>query len=441
MLRQVIGVLTLAVILTLAVTPVAAQDPAYTFPGEGKPYEGTTLNVALVAESRSDAIKQLLPEFEDQTGIKVNLDILPYPTLQEKQFTAVTQQSGAYDIVHVDCVWMGQYAGQGWLEPVTDFVEQTDPAVLQLDDFHPRVLEEQSMWDGVLYGLPFINAVHVLYYRPDILDKYDLEVPTTWDELYKVAAIITENEGENGVYGVTFMGKRGVQLLCNYVGMLGAFGSDFYDENYNSTLDSPEAISALDYFHGLVDVANPGVLSQDYDECAQTFADGQAAMNLQWQNAAPWFDNPEKSQIVGMYAIALEPGVMQDDGSISRSPCFGGWDMGISADSANKEAAWEFIVWATTPEMERRLATAMPSSRVSVLSDPEFAAEHIEYPIMVESFDYALGRPRIPEWPQMADLIEASLSEAMTGAKTPAEAMQEVNPLLNEILMAAGYQQ
>ena len=60
---------------------------------------------------------------------------------------------------------------------------------------------------------------------------------------------------------------------------------------------------------------------------------------------------------------------------------------------------------------------------------------------MVESFDYALGRPRIPERPQMADLIEASLSEAMTGAKTPAEAMQEVNPLLNEILMAAGYQQ
>lgn len=440
MLKLVIRVAVLVVILSLAIAPVAAEEP-YVFPGEGKPYDGTTINVALVAESRSDAIKELLPEFEEQTGIKVNLDILPYPTLQEKQFTAVTQQSGAYDIVHVDCVWMGQYAGQGWLEPATDFIAQTDPEVLQIEDFHPRVLAEQSMWEDVVYGLPFINAVHVLYYLPEVLDKYDLEVPQTWDELYEAAKVISEGEGEDGVAGVTFMGKRGVQLLCNYVGMLGAFGGDFYDENYMATLADPEAIAALEYFAKLVEVANPGVLSQDYDECAQTFADGKAAMNLQWQNAAPWFDNPEKSSIVGKYGIAPQPGVEQEDGTILRSPCFGGWDMGISADSANKEAAWEFIVWATTPEMERELATAMPSSRVSVLGDEEFAADHIEYPVMVESFDYAMGRPRIPEWPQMADLIEAGLSEAMTGAKTPEEAMGDVNPLLDEILMGAGYQE
>jgi len=394
----------------------------------------------LVAESRSDAIKELVPEFEEQTGIKVNLDILPYPTLQEKQFTAVTQQSGAYDIVHVDCVWMGQYAGQGWLEPVTDFVDQTDPEVLQLEDFHPRFLDEQCVWDDVLYGLPFINAVHTLYYLPEIFEKYDLEVPQTWDELYETAKVITEKEGENGIYGVTFMGKRGVQLLCNFVGMLGAYGGNFYDENYKSTLADPEAVAALEYFHKLVEVANPGVLSQDYDECAQTFADGKAAMNIQWQNAAPWFADPEKSKIVGKWAITLQPGVEQDDGTVLRSPTFGGWDMGISADSENKEAAWEFIVWATTPEMERELATAMPSSRISVLSDAEFAADHIEYPVMVESFDYAMGRPRIPEWPQMADLIEAGLSEAMTGAKTADEAMGDINPLLDEILMSAGYQ-
>lgn len=439
MVKLVIRVAVLVVILSMVVAPVAAQEP-YAFPGEGKPYDGTSINVALVAEGRSDAIKELLPEFEEQTGIKVNLDILPYPTLQEKQFTAVTQESGAYDIVHVDCVWMGQYAGQGWLEPATELIARTDPDVLQLEDFHPRVLAEQSMWDDVVYGLPFINAVHVLYYRPEILEKYDLEVPQTWDELYEAAKVISEGEGEDGMAGVTFMGKRGVQLLCNYVGMLGAYGGDFYDENFQATLDSPEAIAALEYFTKLVDVANAGVLSQDYDEAAQTFADGKAAMNIQWQNAAPWFDNPEKSSIVGDYLIAPQPGVEQEDGTIKRSPCFGGWDMGISADSENKEAAWEFIVWATTPEMERELATAMPSSRTSVLSDPEFAADHIEYPVMVESFDYAMGRPRIPEWPQMADLIEAGLSEAMTGAKTAEEAMGDINPLLNEILMSAGYQ-
>lgn len=437
MKRYVVVLALLSIVLSLVAVPAYAADPEYKFPAKGKPYEGVTLNVSLVAESKPDALKKELPEFEAKTGIKVNLDILPYPTLQEKQFTAVTQQSGAYDVIHVDCVWMGQYAGQGWLYPVTDFVAQTDPAVLQIEDFHPRILEEQCMWEGVLYGLPFINAVHVMYYRTDIFEKHNLKPPDTWEELREIAAKIKDAEG---IGGVTFMGKRGVQLLCNYVGMLGAFGGNFYDENYKATLDSPEAIAALEYFVSLVPLANPGVLAQDWDECAATFAEGKAGMNLQWQNAAPVFADPQKSKILGQWAVYLQPGVKQEDGTIKRSPTFGGWDMGISVDSKNKEAAWEFIVWATTREMEYKLSYAMPSSRPSVLADPELKAKYIEYDAMLKSLDFAMGRPRIPEWPQMADLIEAALSEAMTGAKTPEQALKDVNPLIDEILMAAGYQ-
>lgn len=422
-----------------AAAPEAATG-AFKFPAAGKPYEGTTINVSMVAEAKPDALKQVLARFTEQTGINVNLDILPYPTLQEKQFTVMTQQSGALDGVHVDCVWVGQYAGQGWVSQVDDLVAQTDPAYLQLEDFHPNVLSEQCMWDGKLYGLPFINAVHALYYRTDIFDKHGLQPPQTWEELRETARMITEAEAGNDVYGVTMMAKRGVQLLCTYVNFLGAFGGNFYDENYVSTLDQPEAIEALEFMKSLVPYANPGVLSQDYDECAATFASGRAAMNIQWQNAAPGFMDPEKSQIIDKWSITLTPGVEQADGSVRRSPCFGGWDFGIAADSKNREAVWELMIWATSPEMERELATAMPSSRISVLGDPEFQKKYIEYDTMLRSFDHAMGRPRIPEWPQMADLIEAALSEAMTDAKSSEQALTDINPLLNEILMAGGYQ-
>ncbi len=242
------------------------------------------------------------------------------------------------------------------------------------------------------------------------------------------------------MYGVTFMGKRGVQLLCTYVNFLGAFGSDFYDENYVSTLDTPEAIEALEFFKSLIPYANPGVLSQDWDECFATFAGGGAALNIQWQNAAAGFADPAKSEILGKWGITLTPGVEQADGSIRRSPTFGGWDFAIAADSKNREALWELILWSTSLEMERELAKAMPSSRKSVLGDPEFQKQYIEYETMLKSYDYALGRPRIPEWPQMADLIEAALSEAMTDAKTSEQALTDVNPLLNEILKGGGYQ-
>jgi ABC-type glycerol-3-phosphate transport system substrate-binding protein len=56
-----------------------------------KPWAGKTINVAMVAEPRADAIAKLAPEFEKLTGIKVNFNILAYPTLQEKQMVALTQ--------------------------------------------------------------------------------------------------------------------------------------------------------------------------------------------------------------------------------------------------------------------------------------------------------------------------------------------------------------
>jgi multiple sugar transport system substrate-binding protein len=191
-----------------------------------KPFAGTTLNVALVAEPRSDALKKLLPEFEQLAGIKVNLEVLPYPTLQEKQAVAVTQGTGAYDVVHVDCVWVGQYAGQGLVIPVEDFIKKTDAQVLALDDFIPSVLQEQGMWEGKVYGLPFIQAVFGLHYRTDIFSELGLTPPNTWEELYDTAKLLTDKLKDRGITGITFMGKRGVQLQCTYDNMLWSFGGD-----------------------------------------------------------------------------------------------------------------------------------------------------------------------------------------------------------------------
>ena len=86
----------------------------------------------------------------------------------------MAQRTGAYDVVHVDCVWVGQYAGQGWTIPVEDFIAKTNPEVLAIDDFFPLVLEGQGMWEGKVFGLPFIQAVFGLYYRTDLFEKYGL---------------------------------------------------------------------------------------------------------------------------------------------------------------------------------------------------------------------------------------------------------------------------
>ena len=403
-----------------------------------KEWDGTTLNVSLVAEPRSDAIQQLTPAFTDATGITVNYTILPYPNLEEKQLTALTQQTGEQDLIHVDCVWMGQYAGQGWLHPVQEFVDQTDPAVLDLEDFMPRVLEEQSMWEDALYGLPFINAVFALYYRTDIFEELGLEPPQTWDELATTAQAIHEAKSADGVAGLTLMGRRGVQLLCTHLNVFGSMGGYYYDENYTPTMATEAGVNSIEYLKSLLPYSVEGALSNDYDETAAAFQQGLAGMNLQWQNAAPQFVDPEESKIVGKWNIVQVPGV-EEGGEIRRTPTFGGWDLGISTDSQNKEAAWEFLVWATSKPIEIELSSSGPGARRSTLADPDLQKKYIEYPVMIETLETALGRPRIPVWPQMNDVIAASLSEVMVGQAEAQDAMTALDAQLADILLGGGF--
>lgn len=402
-----------------------------------KPWAGTTINVAMVAEPRSDAIAKVANEFTELTGIKVNFHILAYPTLQEKQMVALTQGTGAYDIVHVDCVWVGQYAGEGWTIPVEEFILRTDHNTLALDDFIPAVVSEQGMWQDRIYGLPCIQAVFGLHYRTDIFEKYGVEVPQTWEELRETAKKL--NQKEPGVHGITFMGRRGVQLQCTYDNMLWSFGGEWYDENYRPTINSQAAVDALEYFKSLIPFAPKGVLTYDWDENARAFAQGTAAITIQWQNAAPTFYDPEKSKIVGKFKFTKVLGKKQPDGSIKRTPTFGGWSLQIPKDSKHKEAAWEFMVWASSPELDPRLAYSQPGSRFSGLEDPETQKKYIEYRGMLESLPIAKGRPRIAPYSELADALEVALSEAMTGAKSSKKALDEANRKFEFILKKWDY--
>lgn len=402
-----------------------------------KPWAGKTINVAMVAEPRSDAIAKLASEFEDLTGIKVAFHILAYPTLQEKQMVALTQGTGVYDIVHVDCVWVGQYAGEGWTIPVEEFILRTDRETLALDDFIPAVVSEQGMWEDRIYGLPCIQAVFGLHYRTDIFNKYGVKIPQTWEELRETAKAL--HLKEPGVNGITFMGRRGVQLQCTYDNMIWSYGGEWYDENYRPTINSKEAVAALEYFKSLNAYAPKGVLTYDWDENARAFAQGQAAMTIQWQNAAPTFYNPEKSKIVGKFEFTLVPGKKQPDGSIKRTPTFGGWSLQIPKDSKNKEAAWEFMVWASSRDLDPRLAYSQPGSRFSGLMDPEMQKKYIEYSGMLESLPIAKGRPRIAAYSELADALEVALSEAMTGTKSSEKALTEANKKFGFILKKWGY--
>jgi multiple sugar transport system substrate-binding protein len=439
--RCAVLILFIGAIMTISgVGTLAIAASAYKYPAKEKAYRKKTLNVALVGEPRSEAVKKLTAEFEARTGAKVNIDVLPYTNLEEKQNVALTQKAGIYDVVDVNCIWAAQYLEGGWIVPLDGYIEKTDPNVIRKDDFVPAMLDIQGTWDGKIYGLPFISAMFHMWYRTDIFEKHNLKPPDSWDDVVKLSKVINQKEKTNGVAGVTFMAKRGIQLDVEFHNVLCSMGGYYYDKNFKATLNTPEAIRAMEYLKSLVPLSNPGVLSQDYPEAQTAFAQGKAAMLLQWNNAYAPFLDETSSKIVGKWAGYLLPGQKQSDGSIRRGPMLAGWGIGIAADSKEKDLAWEWIMWATLLEQEKKLATSGPGARKSFFEDPEIKAKYPWFDWTFKSLEYATALPRYSFWPKMNEHLDVYLSQAITGERPVKDAMNDLNKEVDRVLKESGYQ-
>lgn len=116
------------------------------------------------------------------------------------------------------------------------------------DRFLPNALREMTASDGSCYGVPLYMNTEVMWYRKDLLEKYDLEVPTTWEEMYEAAKIITE--GENGeAYGAAMPMGTNDMLATRWLHLyVRSAGETLITEDGKADLTSPTAIDGIKYW-------------------------------------------------------------------------------------------------------------------------------------------------------------------------------------------------
>jgi multiple sugar transport system substrate-binding protein len=250
------------------------------------------------------------------------------------------------------------------------------------------------------------------YYRQDIFEEQGYEVPETWEEVLEIAKDV---EKKYDMKGFVFMGRADIQGAATFINFLGAYDGDFYDhDTFQPTIDSPEALKAMEMLVELQKYSIEGSPSYGFDEGHTAFQLGKAAMLPFWDSGDGFFSDPKQSDITGKWGVAPMPGGRATNG---------GWSVQISVDSPNPEAAWEFLKWIVSPEMERRLVPMKPSCRISVLTDPEYS-KYTSY----QGFYNVLqgnpfGFPKItPNW-QMLQLLGQAENQVVTGLKTPEEAL------------------
>lgn len=404
------------------------------------PYKGQEISVLLEGHSTSNAIQKILPDFEKKTGIKVNLEIVPYSDLTSKALINFSSRSGRYDIVMDDIVHGYGYVNAGYVEPLDAFASN---ASINKDydqaDFVPEYLNAMKIEDK-LYGLPVYGESTFLMYRKDLFEEYGIQVPKTFDEL--MAAAKTVKEKSNGeIAGITLRGEQGIQNVYVWATFLWGFGGQWLNEQGLTDLESPEAVKALEFYKNILNDYGPtGVANFGWQENRLLFQQGKAAMTIDATVNGAYNEDPKESSIVGKVGYAPVPTQSENPKGGASSLTVHG--MYLSKESKNKEAAWLFMTWATAKEQQIQSMSIEPNSGVSSLAAMKDEAFMTKFGAFKDTMLEAIANgntqylPQIPQSNEIINNTGVAISKALLNNKSPADALKEANGLNNKLLSA-----
>jgi multiple sugar transport system substrate-binding protein len=252
--------------------------------GDRASEQGTTTIIFKHGKIAGDpkSFRDLLDRFErEHPGMTVRDETLPASSDEQHQFYAINldSRSADFDVLSLDVIWVPEFARAGWLRDVTGVLAGGEPHA-----FFPGPINAVT-YKGRLFAVPWYIDAGLLYYRKDLLKKYNRPVPRTWQELARTAKYITEREKE--LYGFIWQGKQYEGLVCNVLEFLWSNGGAVL-ENDRLVLDSPQNAEALQFMHDLItkDQVTPPLVTTAIEESTRhLFGAGKTLVMRNWPYA------------------------------------------------------------------------------------------------------------------------------------------------------------
>lgn len=406
-----------------------------------EPYKGVTITASFLPRPGYEAAIKLIPEFEKETGIKVNWESVYYEKMRDDLIHDFTSSQPKFDVVLIDVVWAGEFASHGWVTPLERFYNNpnlADPK-LELGDFFPILLESFGTWDNVIYGLPFDNYSGLLYYNKCMLKKAGFNrPPDTWTELKDVYA---PKLTKNGTYAYALQSHWGETQSCDsFLRFVWPFGGSLLTDDFKPNLSSIKSLEGLKFRQELMKYMPPGIVDMDHEQVVQALADGKVSMITEWTGWYKWLTDPKTSNISSCLGITVEPA-----GPAGRKPALGGFSLGINAQSSpeKQDAAWLFIQWITSQKKSHDyIMEGGISGRRSAYNDPRLKKEFPYFDPLItswEKYGNAIYRPRFEEWHTISDIVADNGTRMMRGDISVVEGAKRIDDQIYYILYESGY--
>lgn len=421
------------------------------------PFKGQTIKLATESTPPSNAINgQLKKFFEEASGMKVEIEVLPLEQVLQKMTLDIASQLGTYDLYYIDQSWAA-FTAEDVFDPREQIANKPDLAMpdYNIDDFLPPLVDGVARYGDRMVGVPYDIPIFIMMYRKDIYEKMGFKAPTTLEEYYEQAKAITDEMGPD-LYGATGQMKSGhYSLECDWTAWLWGHGGSIFDADGKFTGHDERGLEAMDYWTKLHKTMPPGVSGWTWDGEGQSVAQGVAATMMSWGEFFPSFDDPAASKVSGLMEAVRLPKpkhtlrTVEETGygEIPGIGHQGGSSLAVSKNSANPDAAWIFMQWATcydTQVLITALGGGTGPTRESVYDDPRIVANNRVGPgttrhlnVVRDTIAMDMGsEPDLPEWTEISnDTIPVRLGKYFAGDYDSAkEAMDDIADATGKIL-------
>lgn len=440
--------LLLAAFMVMSLTAALAEQASEK---DVRKFEGTKIYMIAEQQTPTVALEKQLKNFYDTTGIEVVLEMGPFDNVVQKITLAMQSGSGQYDIIATPYQFLGNLVVNNYIQPLAPLMSDESLSIIKdynEDDIIKGMWKASGEWENVLYGVPANSCIMFFAYRMDLFENadeqaafkseygYDLVVPTDWKSYKDVAAFFTRKAGETlageklnqDFFGVSMSGKRHDATTCEWLNYAWSFGGGIFDKDGNVNINDPKNVEALQYYKDLTQFAPPGVSSKTWDEQTTEMQQGIAAMAVIFNDCVPAIESPEESLVVGKMGYGAIP--------VGEQPAahYGAWSYFIPTSSPNPQAAWVFLQWFNTPEVQKNLAMdgAFPNLE-STYTDPELNALPY-WKATMDAYEISTTRPRIPEWNEMNEELMLEISRVLAGELEPQDALDNAQKVFERLL-------
>ncbi|MDY0323725.1 MAG: extracellular solute-binding protein [Candidatus Carbobacillus sp.] len=307
--------------------------------------------------------------------------------MHDQLLNSLSSGSSEYDVLSMDVVWAGEFAGAGYLEPIDRFMKD---AGLKKEDYNAGSMASGN-YNGKQYTLPFFPDLGLLYFRKDIVNADDAAKlengDYTYQDLYDMAQKYVKQGGTE--YGFLYQSKQYEGLTVNVTEFTKAF------QDVKGGLE-------MMYQFTIAPFTPKDILNFTEGETHTTFEQGKAVFARNWPYQFGRIKGKEDGVTVTVDQVGIAP--LPNGGSV------GGWLLGLNKNSKHLEGAWEFLKFASGPEGQKIMSTEggyLPGYN-ALLADKEVQAANImlTYPGFQKALTTTIARPVSPEYSKVSDTIQ-----------------------------------